>query len=91
MFGRVDLCDFVLDHPTISWFHVVLQFKSNEGAYLYDLGSTHGTFINKNQLKVHLFDSPTSGLHNILFHWVVDQKVENFCPLNWRNSQFNGL
>lgn len=21
MFGRVDLCDFVLDHPTISRFH----------------------------------------------------------------------
>ncbi|KAG8384560.1 hypothetical protein BUALT_Bualt04G0130500 [Buddleja alternifolia] len=51
MFGRVDLCDFVLEHPTISRFHAVLQFKSNGGAYLYDLGSTHGTFINKNQVK----------------------------------------
>ncbi|KAL2241614.1 UNVERIFIED_CONTAM: Kanadaptin [Sesamum indicum] len=50
MFGRVDLCDFVLEHPTISRFHAVLQFKSNGGAYLYDLGSTHGTFINKNQI-----------------------------------------
>ncbi|CAI9113105.1 OLC1v1013646C1 [Oldenlandia corymbosa var. corymbosa] len=52
MFGRLDSCDFVLDHPTISRFHAVIQFSSNGGeAYLYDLGSTHGTFINKNQVK----------------------------------------
>ncbi|KAM7520607.1 hypothetical protein LguiB_019569 [Lonicera macranthoides] len=51
MFGRVDLCDFVLEHPTISRFHAVLQFKSNGDAYLYDLSSTHGTCINKNQVK----------------------------------------
>lgn len=51
MFGRVDLCDFVLEHPTISRFHAVIQFKSNGDGYIYDLGSTHGTFINKNEVK----------------------------------------
>ncbi|KAF6169101.1 hypothetical protein GIB67_038598 [Kingdonia uniflora] len=51
MFGRVDLCDLVLEHPTISRFHAVLQFKQSGEAYLYDLGSTHGTSINKNQVK----------------------------------------
>ncbi|KAI3956576.1 hypothetical protein MKW92_012910 [Papaver armeniacum] len=51
MFGRVDVCDFVLDHPTISRFHAVLQFKQSGEAYLYDLASTHGTSINKNQVK----------------------------------------
>ncbi|XP_059644876.1 uncharacterized protein LOC132286542 [Cornus florida] len=51
MFGRIDLCDFVLEHPTISRFHAVLQFKRNGDAYLYDLGSTHGTSVNKNQVK----------------------------------------
>lgn len=51
MFGRVDLCDFVLEHPTISRFHAVLQFKRSGEAFLYDLGSTHGTFINKSQVK----------------------------------------
>ncbi|KAK3012393.1 hypothetical protein RJ639_010558 [Escallonia herrerae] len=51
MFGRVDLCDFVLEHPTISRFHAVLQFKKNGDAYIYDLGSTHGTYVNKNQVK----------------------------------------
>ncbi|XP_073152875.1 uncharacterized protein [Henckelia pumila] len=55
MFGRVDLCDFVLEHPTISRFHAVLQFKRSGDAYLYDLGSTHGTFINKNQVKKRVF------------------------------------
>ncbi|TYI74555.1 hypothetical protein E1A91_D07G208000v1 [Gossypium mustelinum] len=50
MFGRIDLCDFVLEHPTISRFHAVLQFRSSGEAYLYDLGSTHGTFINKSQV-----------------------------------------
>ncbi|KAH6791897.1 SMAD/FHA domain-containing protein [Perilla frutescens var. hirtella] len=55
MFGRVDICDFVLEHPTISRFHAVLQFKNDGGAYLYDLGSTHGTFINKNQVKKRIY------------------------------------
>lgn len=55
MFGRVDLCDFVLEHPTISRFHAVLQFRSNGDAYLCDLGSTHGSFINKNQVKKKIF------------------------------------
>lgn len=51
MFGRVDLCDFVLEHPTISRFHAVLQFRTSGDAYIYDLGSTHGTSINKTQVK----------------------------------------
>ncbi|KAL9297345.1 hypothetical protein ACSQ67_023241 [Phaseolus vulgaris] len=51
MFGRLDLCDFVLEHPTISRFHAVIQFKRSGDAYLYDLGSTHGTFLNKNQVE----------------------------------------
>ncbi|XP_038988095.1 kanadaptin [Phoenix dactylifera] len=55
MFGRVDLCDFVLEHPTISRFHAVLQFKKDGEAFLYDLGSTHGTFINKMQVKKNIY------------------------------------
>ncbi|CAL9102887.1 unnamed protein product [Musa textilis] len=54
MFGRIDSCDFVLDHPTISRFHAVLQFKKDE-VLLYDLGSTHGTFINKMQVKTKVY------------------------------------
>ncbi|KAF8012762.1 hypothetical protein BT93_I0804 [Corymbia citriodora subsp. variegata] len=51
MFGRVDLCDFVLEHPTVSRFHAVLQFNGEGDAYIFDTGSTHGTFVNKNQVK----------------------------------------
>ncbi|XP_030468896.2 uncharacterized protein LOC115687451 [Syzygium oleosum] len=51
MFGRVDLCDFVLEHPTVSRFHAVLQFNGEGDAYIFDIGSTHGTFVNKNQVK----------------------------------------
>ncbi|XP_030484576.2 uncharacterized protein LOC115701032 isoform X2 [Cannabis sativa] len=51
IFGSVDLCDFVLEHPTVSRFHAVLQFKRSGEAYIYDLASTHGTFINNNQVN----------------------------------------
>ncbi|KAJ7002382.1 LOW QUALITY PROTEIN: hypothetical protein NC653_012440 [Populus alba x Populus x berolinensis] len=46
--GRVELLaiSFSSSLP-ISRFHAVLQFKRNGDAYLYDLGSTHGTFVNK--------------------------------------------
>ncbi|XP_042470685.1 kanadaptin-like isoform X1 [Zingiber officinale] len=72
MFGRVDLCDFVLEHPTISRFHAVLQFKKDE-VLLYDLGSTHGTFVNKVQIKkkvytaVHVGDVLRFGLSSRLY------------------------
>ncbi|KAF0904129.1 hypothetical protein E2562_032402 [Oryza meyeriana var. granulata] len=55
MFGRIDLCDFVLEHPTISRFHAVLQFRNDGEVFLYDLGSTHGSFINKTQVKKKIY------------------------------------
>lgn len=55
MFGRIDLCDFVLEHPTISRFHAVLQFRNDGKVFLFDLGSTHGSFINKNLIKKKLY------------------------------------
>ena len=53
--GRLPSCDIQLEHPSLSRYHAVLQFKANgsidkpAGFYLYDLDSTHGTFHNKNQ------------------------------------------
>lgn len=55
MFGRIDLCDFVLEHPTISRFHAVLQFRNDGDVFLYDLGSTHGSSINKSQIKKRMY------------------------------------
>jgi hypothetical protein len=51
MFGRSDRADFPLEHATVSRYHAVLQYKEGGAAALYDLGSTHGTFVNKKQVR----------------------------------------
>lgn len=62
VFGRlVNMCDVVLAHPSISRFHAVLQFRltgderNPSGFYIYDLESTHGTFLNKMKIKPNMF------------------------------------
>lgn len=73
IFGRVELCDFILEHPTVSRFHAVIQFNTDGTAYIYDLGSTHGTFINKNQVtkrvyvELHVGDVVRFGLSTRLY------------------------
>ena len=53
--GKLPNNDIKLEHPSISRHHALLQYKKEEsedqpvGFYLYDLGSTHGTFHNKKQ------------------------------------------
>ncbi|XKL62550.1 hypothetical protein PGB90_002383 [Kerria lacca] len=56
-FGRLENCHIVMAHPTISRYHAILQFRSTfsdnddrKGFYLFDLGSTHGTFLNKERI-----------------------------------------
>ena len=50
--GRFRSCDIRLEHPSLSRFHAVIQYKSQyspenpAGFYLYDLGSQHGTKHN---------------------------------------------
>lgn len=51
-FGRSPTADVLLEHPSASRLHVVLQFHgSSREAFLYDCGSTHGSYLNKNRLK----------------------------------------
>lgn len=57
-FGRLPSCNFVLDHPSVSRCHAVLQFRKcvdnqsdKVGFYLYDLGSTHGSQVNKSPIE----------------------------------------
>lgn len=57
-FGRLDLCDVLCEHPSLSRFHTVLQYSNGEvdpkfpkGFYAYDLNSTHGTFVNKKRIE----------------------------------------
>ena len=58
VFGRLPLCDVVLEHPSISRYHALIQYRgetdgdqSQSGFYLYDLGSTHGTVVNKSKIR----------------------------------------
>ncbi|XP_012281018.1 kanadaptin [Orussus abietinus] len=57
LFGRYTTCDVSLAHPTISRFHAVIQYrlvpdeKNEKGFYLFDLGSTHGTFWNGYRIR----------------------------------------
>lgn len=58
--GRLPVCAISLEHPSISRYHAVVQYRSQAGEtgaigeelgfYIYDLGSTHGTFVNKNKI-----------------------------------------
>ncbi|KAM8787063.1 kanadaptin [Rhynchonycteris naso] len=60
LFGRLPSCDVCLEHPSVSRYHAVLQHGASgpdgdcdglgPGFYLYDLGSTHGTFLNKTRI-----------------------------------------
>ena len=57
VFGRLPNCDVSLEHPSVSRYHAVIQYKtsdtsnSEKGFYIYDLGSTHGTIVNKSSLE----------------------------------------
>ncbi|XP_060735164.1 kanadaptin [Tachysurus vachellii] len=58
--GRLPVCDVSLEHPSISRYHAVVQYRGKSGDtgvvgeelgfYVFDLGSTHGTFVNKNKI-----------------------------------------
>ncbi|XP_051027219.1 kanadaptin isoform X1 [Acomys russatus] len=65
LFGRLASCDICLEHPSVSRYHAVLQHRGSDpdgeadghgqGFYLYDLGSTHGTFLNKTRIPPRTF------------------------------------
>ncbi|PIA13764.1 SMAD/FHA domain-containing protein, partial [Coemansia reversa NRRL 1564] len=49
-FGRLPICDFPMEHGSISRYHAVLQFHDDGSMTIVDLGSSHGTFINRKQI-----------------------------------------
>lgn len=52
VFGRQPTSDVLLDHPSISRHHAVIQFTADpKKVFIYDLGSTHGTFVNKTRVN----------------------------------------
>nr|XP_022905250.1 kanadaptin [Onthophagus taurus]XP_022905251.1 kanadaptin [Onthophagus taurus]XP_022905252.1 kanadaptin [Onthophagus taurus]XP_022905253.1 kanadaptin [Onthophagus taurus] len=70
--GRLDDCDITMAHPTVSRYHAILQYRKIEsednpkGFYLFDLSSTHGTFLNKQKLKPRVYGKVYVG-HMIKF------------------------
>lgn len=67
LFGRAPICDIELDHPTVSRQHAVIQYRKNGDAYLFDLGSTHGTFIGKKKLLPNTYVQIQQGNNLIRF------------------------
>ena len=47
--------DLVVPHPSVSRQHVVLQHGGPGEVYLYDLGSTHGSFMNKKAIPPRVY------------------------------------
>jgi len=66
LIGRLeDLCDVHIDNPMVSRKHAVLQAKKDDHhLYLMDLGSQHGTFVNKTKMPAHTYKKlePFDGL-----------------------------
>jgi len=61
-FGRhPNACDVHIEHPSSSRYHAVLQYCVEEkdirkvGYYLYDLGSTHGSYVNKDRMRAKVY------------------------------------
>lgn len=63
--GRLPSSDYTMDHPSLSRYHAVIQYCTQPptssqhvqrpGWYLYDLDSTHGTWINKNKVLPNVY------------------------------------
>jgi len=52
LFGRnAAMTDIKLEHPSISRRHALIGHGSSGNIYVMDLGSSHGTFVNKQRLK----------------------------------------
>ncbi|KAK3829754.1 MAG: hypothetical protein J3R72DRAFT_456648 [Linnemannia gamsii] len=48
--GRLPMCDLEMEHPSLSRYHAIIQFKSSGETFLYDLNSSHGTKVNKSKI-----------------------------------------
>ncbi|KAF8944735.1 Kanadaptin [Haplosporangium gracile] len=48
--GRLPMCDLEMEHPSLSRYHAVIQFKSSGETFIYDLNSSHGTKVNKSKI-----------------------------------------
>ena len=50
LIGRNPDADIISEHQSVSRNHAIIQFRENSGAFLFDLASTHKTFLNKKEV-----------------------------------------
>jgi pSer/pThr/pTyr-binding forkhead associated (FHA) protein len=88
-FGRSPGCDFLLEHPSASRLHAVVQYRAaDKRAFLYDAGSAHGTFLNKRQIKARTHEplrcasSGAVGLKRAPFK----RALSNCCAAGWKQN-----
>lgn len=55
LFGRHPVCDVVMENPTVSRQHCAFQMHTEGCLFLFDMGSAHGTLINKRPAKSNQF------------------------------------
>jgi predicted component of type VI protein secretion system len=64
--GSLDSCHLVLDHPSVSRMHAVIEFNGRGVATLIDLGSASGTRVNDAPInKVNLEHGDLLGFGNL--------------------------
>ncbi|KAJ1962639.1 hypothetical protein IWQ62_003466 [Dispira parvispora] len=59
--GRLPICDISLEHPSVSRYHAILQFRGEALPQIYDLDSAHGTFLNKRRLPARTYATVSPG------------------------------
>ncbi|CAO3630055.1 unnamed protein product [Cunninghamella echinulata] len=59
--GRLPLCDILMEHPSLSRYHAVIQFNQEGDAFLYDLESGYGTQVNKKSIAARNYVPLRSG------------------------------
>lgn len=65
--GRLPENNISLEHESISRMHAIIQFGPRNTGFIYDLGSTHGTFLNKKRIPSSQFIKIASG--NAVIHF----------------------
>ncbi len=86
--GRDAANDVVLQHEAVSAFHAEIHGRDDGSVVLVDVGSTHGTFVNDQQVR----EAVLQPGDRLIFAWVTAEVEEGpgGLPPNW-NAQMASL
>lgn len=54
MFGRVEDCDYKLEHPSVSRMHALLAYDKKHGLTITDLGTAQGSFVKGERCRPYM-------------------------------------